>query len=158
MDLAGAFYQSPYSGISSFLIMGKLARLAGADIVVYPAPYGKAPFLKEKYLAIAKTHRYRMHHLKPTFPMPSGGITPGMVLRVMKDLGNDIIIGSGGGIHAHPDGAVAGAKAFRQAIDIGMKDLLTAFEDFEDYVEDHVEEYPELAQAMKAWGVSDTRF
>ena len=34
MDFAGAFYESPYSGVSSFLIMGKLARLAGADIVV----------------------------------------------------------------------------------------------------------------------------
>lgn len=158
MDFAGAFYESPYSGVSSFLIMGKLARLAGADIVVYPAPYGKAPFLKEKYLAIAKAHRYRMHHLKPTLPMPSGGITPGMVLRVMQDLGNDVMIGSGGGIHAHPDGPVAGAKAFRQAIDIGKIDLMEASEDFEDYVEEHAEEYPELARAMQTWGVSDTRF
>lgn len=158
MDFAGAFYESPYSGVSSFLIMGKLARLAGADIVVYPAPYGKAPFLKEKYLGIAKAHRYRMHHLKPTLPMPSGGITPGMVLRVMQDLGNDVMIGSGGGIHAHPDGPVAGAKAFRQAIDIGMDDLATAIEDFEEFVEDHEEEYPELARAMEKWGISDTRF
>ncbi|GAH28615.1 unnamed protein product, partial [marine sediment metagenome] len=43
-------------------------------------------------------------------------------------------IGSGGGIHAHPDGPVAGATAFRQAIDIGMRDMKDASEDFEDYV------------------------
>ena len=115
-------------------------------------------YLKERYLGVAKAHRYRMHHLKPTLPMPSGGITPGMVLRVMQDLGNDMMIGSGGGIHAHPKGPVAGAKAFRQAIDIGMKDMAAASEDFEDYVEDHEDEYPELAQAMETWGVSDTRF
>ncbi|MFW9779790.1 MAG: RuBisCO large subunit C-terminal-like domain-containing protein [Candidatus Heimdallarchaeota archaeon] len=157
MDFAGAFYESPYSGVSSFLIMGKLARLAGADIVVYPAPYGKAPFLKEKYVGIARALRYRMHGLKPTLPMPSGGITPGMVLRVMKDLGFDVMIGSGGGIHAHPNGPVAGARAFRQAIDIGMAELDTAMEDFEDYVEEHEEEYPELSVAMETWGVSDTR-
>ncbi len=157
MDFAGAFYESPFSGVSSFLIMGKLARLAGADIVVYPAPYGKAPYLKERYMEIAKAHRYRMHNLKPTLPMPSGGITPGMVLRVMQDLGNDMMIGSGGGIHAHPDGPVAGARAFRQAISIGMKDMKEASEDFEDYVEDHEEEYPELAKAMDTWGVSDTK-
>ena len=59
--------------------------------------------------------------------------------------------------HAHPDGPIAGAKAFRQAIDIGMKDMKAASEDFEDYVEDHAEEYPELARAMETWGVSDTR-
>lgn len=158
MDFAGVWYESPISGVSSFLTMGKLARLAGADIVVYPAPYGKAPFLKEKYQSIARALRYRLHNLKSSLPMPSGGITPGMVIRVMQDLGNDIMIGSGGGIHAHPDGPIAGAKAFRQAIDIGMKDLTAASEDFEDYVEDHEDEYPELAKAMKKWGVSDTRF
>jgi 2,3-diketo-5-methylthiopentyl-1-phosphate enolase len=108
-------------------------------------------------MEIAKAHRYRMHHLKPTLPMPSGGITPGMVIRVMQDLGNDVMIGSGGGIHAHPNGPIAGATAFRQAIDIGMMDLKAAAEDFEDYVEDHEDEYPELAVAMETWGVSDTR-
>ena len=70
----------------------------------------------------------------------------------------DVMIGSGGGIHAHPKGPVAGARAFRQAIDIGMNDMAAASEDFEDYVEDHEDEYPELAQAMETWGVSDTRF
>ena len=108
-------------------------------------------------MEIAKAHRYRMHHFKPTMPIPSGGITPGMVLRVMQDLGNDMMIGSGGGIHAHPDGPIAGARAFRQAIDIGMNDMKAASEDFEDYVEDHEEEYPELAKAMETWGISDTR-
>jgi L-rhamnose mutarotase len=39
-----------------------------------------------------------------------------------------------------------------------MSDLATANEDFEDYVEGHEDEYPELAQAMEKWGVSDTRF
>jgi 2,3-diketo-5-methylthiopentyl-1-phosphate enolase len=158
MDFAGVWYESPVSGVSSFLTMGKLARLAGADILVYPAPYGKAPYLKEKYLEIAKALRYRMHNLKPSLPMPSGGITPGMVLRVMQDLGSDIMIGSGGGIHAHPDGPVSGAKAFRQAIDIGMKSMKEASEDFEDFVEEHEDEYPELARAMETWGISDTRF
>ncbi|MHA2497497.1 MAG: RuBisCO large subunit C-terminal-like domain-containing protein, partial [Candidatus Hodarchaeales archaeon] len=49
----------------------------------------------------------------------------------MKDLGADVLIGSGGGIHAHPDGSIAGARAFRQAIDIGMKHMEEASEDFE---------------------------
>jgi len=78
--------------------------------------------------------------------------------RVMRDLGNDIMIGSGGGIHTHPDGPIAGARAFRQAIDISMKDLEAALEDFEDYVEDHEDEYPELATAMEEWGIKETKF
>ncbi|MFX0063410.1 MAG: RuBisCO large subunit C-terminal-like domain-containing protein [Candidatus Hermodarchaeota archaeon] len=158
MDFAGVWYESPISGVSSFLTLGKLARLAGADIVVYPTPYGKGPFLDVHYKGAAKAMRYRMHHLKPTMPMPSGGVTPGMVPRMVNDLGSDIMIGSGGGIHAHPDGPIAGARAFRQAIDISMKDLEAALEDFEDYVEEHEEDYPELAQAMEEWGIRETKF
>ncbi|MEW6041282.1 MAG: RuBisCO large subunit C-terminal-like domain-containing protein, partial [Elusimicrobiota bacterium] len=121
MDVAGAMYESPYSGISSHLVLGKLPRLAGADIVVFPAPYGKAPILPERYLHIANTLTYPMKNIKETWPMPSGGITPQVVSKVIKDLGTDIIIGTGGGIHAHPRGPRAGAKAFRQAIDAAMK-------------------------------------
>ncbi|MHA2331818.1 MAG: RuBisCO large subunit C-terminal-like domain-containing protein [Candidatus Hodarchaeales archaeon] len=158
MDFAGVWYESPISGVSSFLTLGKLARLAGADIVVYPTSIGKGPFLDVRYKAAAKAMRYRMHNLKPTLPMPSGGITPGMVPRTVRDLGTDIMIGSGGGIHAHPDGPIAGAKAFRQAIGISMTNLEEALEDFEDYVEDHEEEYPELVKALEEWGVKRTTF
>ncbi len=157
MDFAGAIYESHFSGVSSFLVMGKFARLAGSDIIVYVAPYGKGPFLKERYLAIAKATRYRFGELKPTFPMPSGGITPGMVPEVMGDLGWDVMIGTGGGIHAHPDGPKAGGIAFRQAIDICMKDLEEASEDFEDYVDDREDEYPELKKALEEWGTRTTK-
>ncbi|MHA2364551.1 MAG: RuBisCO large subunit C-terminal-like domain-containing protein [Candidatus Hodarchaeales archaeon] len=157
MDMAGVYYEDPFTGISSMLTLGKLARLSGADIVVFPAPYGKAPFLKGNYINVARAHRYRFGHLKPTMPMPSGGMTPGMVPDVIRDLGNDVMIGVGGGIHAHPDGPRAGGKTFRQAIDVSMK-YLDEIDDFEDWVEDHEDEYPELAQALSTWGTRSTKF
>jgi ribulose 1,5-bisphosphate carboxylase large subunit-like protein len=83
-----------------------------------------------------------LYHLKPTWPMASGGITPSMVPNVMHDLGNDIVIGSGGGIHAHPQGPVAGGKAFRQAIDATMKGI-----SLEEYSKTH----KELAASIKQW-------
>ena len=46
-----------------------------------------------------------------------------MVPQVMKDLGPEIVIGTEGGIHAHPSGPVAGAKAFRQAIDVTLQGI-----------------------------------
>lgn len=152
MDFAGVYYESSMSGISSFLIMGKLARLAGLDALVYPSAYSKAPFIKDKYLACAKALRYPFGPLKPVLPMPSGGVTPGIALRIMKDLGNDIMIGAGVGIHSHPKGTRAGAKAFRQVIDIGMTDLEEAADDLEDYLDDHEDEYKELQQAVESWG------
>jgi len=142
MDLAGAFYESEWHGVSSHLILGKLPRLAGADIVVFPAPYGKAPVLPEKFQAVARSLSFPLGSLRPTFPMPSGGITPKMVPDVVKDLGPDIVIGSGGGIHAHPGGPVAGARAFRQAIQATMEGRP---------LDKAAEEYAELKVALETW-------
>jgi 2,3-diketo-5-methylthiopentyl-1-phosphate enolase len=142
MDVAGALYMSPWHGLSSHLVLGKLPRLAGADIVVIPAPYGKAPVIDYKFRNVARNLAFPLYHLKPTFPMASGGITPSMVPTVMAALGNDIVIGSGGGIHAHPKGPVAGGKAFRQAIDATMKGIPLS-----EYAKDH----EELAISLKEW-------
>jgi len=142
MDVAGALYASEWHGMSSHLVLGKLPRLAGADIVVFPAPYGKAPVLSEKFLRVAQNLTFPLYHLRPAFPMPSGGITPKMVPSVMKDLGADIVIGSGGGIHAHPQGPTAGAKAFRQAIDATMQGRS---------LDEAAKEYPELKMALETW-------
>lgn len=142
MDVAGAMYMSPWHGLSSHLVLGKLPRLAGADIVVIPAPYGKAPVIDYKFRNVARNLSFPLYHLKPTLPMASGGITPSMVPAVMEALGNDIVIGSGGGIHAHPKGPIAGGRAFRQAIDAAMQGIPLA-----EYAKGH----QELAIALKEW-------
>ncbi len=141
MDFAGTMYESPYSGIASSLILGKLPRLAGADIIVFPAPYGKAPYLKERYIQTAKTMTYPLHDVPPVFPMPSGGIAQPMVEDIIKDLGYDVVIGAGGAIHAHPGGPAAGARAFRQAINAVMSGIS---------IDDAAEEHEELAQSIEA--------
>ena len=133
---------SPLHGMSSHLILGKLPRLAGADIVVIPAPYGKAPVIVDKFDTMARNLSFPLYNITPAFPMASGGITPSMVPKVMQELGNDIVIGSGGGIHAHPEGPIAGGKAFRQAIDATMKGI-----SLEEYAKDH----KELASSLKQW-------
>jgi 2,3-diketo-5-methylthiopentyl-1-phosphate enolase len=142
MDVAGAMYMSPWHGVSSHLVLGKLPRLAGADVVVFPAPYGKAPVLPEKFATVARNLTFPLYGIRPTFPMASGGITPSMVPKVVEDLGRDVVIGSGGGIHAHPDGPVAGARAFRQAIDATMRG---------QSLKEAAQEHPELAAALEQW-------
>lgn len=142
MDIAGAMYMSPLHGMSSHIVLGKLPRLAGADVVVIPAPYGKAPVIPDKFKNVAKNLTFPLYQLKPTFPMPSGGITPSMVPKVVGDLGTDIVIGSGGGIHAHPQGPIAGGKAFRQAIEATLQGIP---------LEEYAKEYPELEVVLKQW-------
>jgi len=52
-----------------------------------------------------------------TVPALSCGFHPGMVDWVTKEVGIDYLANSGGAIHGHPGGTLAGAKAMRQAVD-----------------------------------------
>ncbi len=115
--MAGALYPSPHYGISAPLLLGKLMRLAGADLVLFPSPYGSVVMPKEENLAVQQALINPMHHIKESFPVPSAGIHPGLVQLLIKDFGKDVVINAGGGIHGHPMGTSNGGQAFRQAID-----------------------------------------
>jgi 2,3-diketo-5-methylthiopentyl-1-phosphate enolase len=147
MDFGGAYFGGIWTGMTSMLTFAKLPRICGADTVVIPAPYGKAEILDERYEQNLKALRFPFQHIRPTLPMPSGGITPGMVEKCMKEAGNDILIGSGGGIHSHPDGPISGAKAFRQAIDAVMQGK---------NVKQVAKEQKELGIALGVWGSGKT--
>jgi len=148
MDFGGAYFGGVWTGMTSMLTFAKLPRICGADTVVIPAPYGKADILEERYEQNLKALRFPLQHIKPTLPMPSGGITQGMVEKCMKEAGNDILIGSGGGIHSHPDGPIAGARAFRQAIDAVMQGRK---------VKEAAKEHKELGVALGVWGTGKTK-
>jgi 2,3-diketo-5-methylthiopentyl-1-phosphate enolase len=117
LAFAGAVYASPWSGVSSHLILGKLPRLAGADVIVYPSPYGSLSFGRSKHLRVAQALTGGFHGLRRTTPAPGGGLQARMVPTLVDELGADFALGVGGAIHAHPMGAAAGARTFRQAID-----------------------------------------
>ncbi len=148
MDFGGTFFGGPWTGMTSMLTFAKLPRICGADTVVIPAPYGKAEILDERYEQNLKALRFPFQHIKPTLPMPSGGITQGMVEKCIKEAGKDILIGSGGGIHSHPGGPTAGAQAFRQAIDAVMEGI-----NVKEYAKDH----KELGVALGVWGGGKTK-
>jgi len=59
--------------------------------------------------------------IKPTMPIASGGLHPALVWPLVEMLGQDLIINFGGGIHGHPDGSYAGARAARAAVDAASK-------------------------------------
>ncbi|RXT04839.1 2,3-diketo-5-methylthiopentyl-1-phosphate enolase [Ammoniphilus sp. CFH 90114] len=136
--MAGALYQSSTYGISSPLVLGKLMRLAGADIGLFPSPYGSVALPRQEALDIATHLVEEIPGIKPTFPVPSAGIHPGMVPLLYKDFGLNHIVNAGGGIHGHPGGPVSGGQAFVAAIEATMQgipleqsksqELLTAIE------------------------------
>lgn len=150
--MAGAMYPSAYYGISASLLLGKLMRLAGADLVLFPSPYGSVVMPKEENMAIKQallTQQMNISNsgeIAPSFPVPSAGIHPGLTSLIIKDFGLDVVVNAGGGIHGHPMGTVAGGKAFRQAIDAVM-----AEQSLRDYAANH----QELQVAIDTWGTKE---
>jgi ribulose-bisphosphate carboxylase large chain len=80
--------------------------------------------------------------LKPVLPVASGGLHPRLVPALLGTFGNDVVIQAGGGIHGHPDGTLAGAKAMRQAVDSVLKGLT---------LEKYAETQNELKIALVKW-------
>ncbi len=111
-----AFAGALTGSIRHSLLFGKLIRLAGADLTLFPSPYGSLSTPKDEAQQI-QTYATESNWTKPILAVPSAGIHPGLVPDLIRDFGTDVVINAGGGIHGHPDGAAAGARAFRQAID-----------------------------------------
>ncbi len=81
--------------------------------------------------------------MKATFPVASGGLHPGKVYAELHGLGTDVVLQAGGGIHGHPDGTAAGARAMRQAVDAFMAGV---------HVEEYAKDHYELERALSKWG------
>lgn len=141
--LAGAYYPSAEYGIGASLLFGKFLRWAGADLVLYPSPYGSVALPEADAQVIAHYLREKDSYHLPSFPVPSAGIHPGLVPLLHEDLGNDFVVNAGGGIHGHPQGSIAGGKAFRQAIET----VVSGYS-----LEEGARHYGELKQAINQWG------
>ena len=148
----GAFTRGLH-GIS-MLVIADIARLIGVDQIHIGTIVGKMEGKKEEVLRIEEEIENRFikakkHYLeedwgkiKPVFAVCSGGLHPGLVPKLMKMMGNNIIIQAGGGIHGHPKGTMAGAKAMREAVEASLKGI-----SLKDYAKTH----EELRYAIEKW-------
>ncbi|MGD0122967.1 MAG: RuBisCO large subunit C-terminal-like domain-containing protein [Candidatus Limnocylindrales bacterium] len=108
------------SGIGQALLFGKFLRLAGADSVFTTTPYARRPPSRPIYEKTLEWMRGPAGNLRPTMPMLAGGVTRAMIGPLIRESGIDVILGVGGAIQGHPDGAEAGTRAIRAQIDEAM--------------------------------------
>jgi 2,3-diketo-5-methylthiopentyl-1-phosphate enolase len=142
--LAGAMGGSADTGMSYSVVLGSLMRLGGADVVLFPSSYGTVALPSTETRAIKEALTWSMGSFPKSFPAPSAGIHPGLIPKILQDYGQDVIINAGGGVHGHPKGARAGAKAFRQGINWVLKRG--------NFGGISQREFPELSEALRLWG------
>jgi ribulose-bisphosphate carboxylase large chain len=141
-----AFDRVPNHGVS-MRVLAQIARLCGVDqLHTGTADLGK---LENEDTTGINDWLYRdLHGLGDVLPTASGGLHPGLVPELVSRTGTSVCIQAGGGVHGHPDGTHAGAKALRAAVEAA-----TAGQD----IETKAEAVPELATALEKWGTDTPR-
>jgi ribulose-bisphosphate carboxylase large chain len=149
-----AFSRNKKHGIS-MMVLADLCRLIGMDTLHIGTVVGKLEGTLSEVSEIeeeiekkdVKETKDRLSqdwkNIKPTLAVSSGGLHPGHVPFLIKHLGKDLVIQAGGGIHGHPAGTCAGARAARQAISATLEGI-----SLKEYARDH----SELRQAIELWG------
>ena len=140
---SGMYFEGALSGMASPLAVGKLSRIAGADIVMINTPYGGYPLRKQKYMQTIEKLVLPLKGIAPAMPSIGGGVHPGMVEKYISEAGKDIVLAAGGSIQGHKMGPTAGAKAMRAAIDAAVNG--------ED-IKEAAGRSPELAESINRWG------
>ncbi len=136
-----AFTKNPLHGIAMRPI-AKVARIIGVDQLHVGTVVGKMSETKQEVLENINALKMDMQGLKTVLPVASGGLHPRLVPALMEFFGKDVVIQAGGGIHGHPDGTIAGARAMRQAVDAVLK---------ETSLEEYAKTHGELQKALDTW-------
>ena len=138
----------------SMEVIAQFSRMIGVDTLHIGTAYGKMSGGKKEVLHIEQemesrftkqTKEYlgqKWYGVKTVFGVASGGVHPGITDDIIKFMGNNVVIQAGGGVHGHPSGTIAGAKAMRQAVDATLKKI-----SLKKYAKTH----KELKEALGKW-------
>jgi ribulose-bisphosphate carboxylase large chain len=137
----GAFTRDKGHGIS-MVVIAKLVRLAGGTNLHTGTYLGKMSRETEENDLAGDALRKEWYGLKRVFPVASGGVYPANVYANLDGYGIDCIVQAGGGVHGHPDGTTAGARAMVQAVEAWMRKIP---------VKEYAKEHKELETALKFW-------
>jgi len=147
------FDRNPNHGMSMEII-AQLARMVGVDTLHIGTIVGKMVGGREEILHIEKeietqftgetkkNLEQKWFRVKPILGVASGGIHPRTAAKIVRIMGKNIVIQAGGGIHGHPLGTIAGARAMRQAVNAVMEN-----KNLKEYSKTH----KELAIALQIW-------
>ncbi len=141
-----AFDRLPSHGVS-MRCLAQFARLAGVDHI-HTGTAGLGKLENEDTPGINDWLHAEFHGLTDVLPVASGGLHPGVIDQLIETLGTNIMIQVGGGIHGHPDGTTAGARALRAAVEAAVSD---------ESLKARSKTVPALATALEKWGTHTPR-
>jgi ribulose-bisphosphate carboxylase large chain len=112
----GSFVINPENGVSHYALFGQLPRLAGADGVIFPNYGGRFPFSRDDCRQVVKGATVSMHHIKPIFSMPGGGMSLERIPEMLQTYGKDVIFLIGGALHKMGPDLVENCRIYMKAL------------------------------------------
>ncbi|MFA4859580.1 type III ribulose-bisphosphate carboxylase [Methanoregula sp.] len=150
-----SFDRNPKHGIT-MQFLAKLMRLVGVSQIHSGTAVGKLTGSKKESTVIADVLREKKTKavgtllldqdwgkIRNAFPVSSGGLHPGLVPPVLDIYGTELVLLVSGGIHGHPKGTRAGARATMQAIEAWQEGVT---------LEEKAKKAKELKGALDKWG------
>ena len=141
-----AFDRLPQHGVS-MRCLAQFARLAGVDHI-HTGTAGLGKLANEDTAGINEWLNSDLYGLNDVLPVASGGLHPGVVDQLLDALGTNVMVQAGGGIHGHPDGTEAGARALRAAVEAYCED---------ESLQSRAKSVPALETALEVWGTDGPR-
>ncbi|MCC7570696.1 ribulose-bisphosphate carboxylase large subunit [Candidatus Micrarchaeota archaeon] len=104
-------------GVDQLHVGTGVGKMEGAPILIKHLNELSRCYKGEEKLYLGSLEYTYSKHIKPMFPVASGGVDPAKVEGIVAIHTKDVIIQAGGGVHGHPKGTGAGARALRTAVE-----------------------------------------
>jgi ribulose-bisphosphate carboxylase large chain len=115
-----AFFGHPTMGggarIAPDLLIGKLFRVLGADAVIFPNHGGRFGYTQATCRRLAELARAPLPGLRPSMPVPAGGMTVERVPEMLDFYGPDAMLLIGGSLLAARERLAEETAAFTRAV------------------------------------------
>jgi len=111
--LQGSMVVSADQGIGH-QVFAQLLRLAGADACIFPNLGGRFSWSAAECRALVHGCQTPMAALRPSFPVPAGGMRLDRVAEMVAFYGREVILLIGGNLHRQPEGLIEACRRLRR--------------------------------------------
>jgi len=116
-SFTGTHFHDPEHGMTPAMLLGRLFRVFGADISVFPNAGGRFTFTEQECRDLAIAMQEPLGDVKPGFPSPAGGMSIERIDSMVASFGHDAVFLIGGALMRHSPDPEVGAHAFIAAIE-----------------------------------------
>jgi ribulose-bisphosphate carboxylase large chain len=116
-SFTGTHFHDPEHGMTPAMLLGRLFRVFGSDISVFPNAGGRFTFTEQECRDLAIAMQEPLGDVKPGFPSPAGGMTIERIDSMVAAFGHDAVFLIGGALMRHSPDPEVGARAFIAGIE-----------------------------------------